>query len=98
MKKTEKKIPVSKLVNCRQFRKHIPKSDDAFVFPLPYPIRIGTDDNGAELIATHCCLKDLDGNGQVECCFCWINDFNQIVVISMGDSLKELPNSRQIVN
>lgn len=95
-----KKIPANKLVSCKEFRKRIKKSDDIFVFPLPFPMRVGEDSLGNEIIATHCVLKNLDEN-LVECCFCWINEEGSICLINMkvpeAEDLLE-PKRRELIN
>lgn len=80
------KIPVSKLITCKEFKKGIPKTDDVFVFPLPTPMVVGTMSDGTEMIATHCCLRDLDGKGAVENCFCQVTPEGQIMLFNLKDA------------
>lgn len=104
--KANGKIPVNKLITCKEFKKGIPKSDDVFVFPLPFPMEVGTTSDGTPMIATHCCLRDLDGDGAVENCFCTISKEGQIMLFNLKDAINDQDYSgykgksrtREIVN
>lgn len=104
-KKKSDKLPISKLITCREFKKGLPKSEEVFVFPLPAPMEVGTAEDGSPMIATHCCLKDLDGNGAVECCFCTIMEDGNIAVFNLRNAeaadfsgYRGKSRSREIVN
>lgn len=104
-KKKSSKIAVNKLITCREFKKGIPKEDGAFVFPLPAPMEVGTSVDGSPMIATHCCLIDLDGEGAVQNCFCTVTPENQIVIFSLREAeehefsgLKRKSRTREIIN
>ena len=105
VKKKSEKVAVNKLITCKEFKKGIPKTDDVFVYPLPSPMQVGTALDGTPMIATHCCLKDLDGDGAVENCFCTVTSQGQILLFNLKDAeesefngYKGRSRSREIIN
>jgi hypothetical protein len=82
--KEKKMLAVSKLVSCKEFKRDLPKTDEVFGFPLPFPTRVGISDDGKEMIATHCVLQKQD-DGSVISRFCFINDKKEICLINFSD-------------
>lgn len=77
-------LAVNQLVSCKEFKKDLPKSDDVFGFPLPFPLTVGTGIDGQDRIATHCVLQKQE-DGSVISRFCFINDKKEICLINFSD-------------
>lgn len=92
--KKVKKLAVNKLISVKEFIKNMKNVKDqssVFVFPLPIPMSVGEDLDGNELVATHCVLKDLEGNGSgaVQNCFARIGSDGKIVVIDVREAMED---------
>lgn len=92
--KENKMMAVNQLVSCKEFKKGIPKSDDVFGFPLPFPLTVGTSINGQKMIATHCVLQKQD-DGSVISRFCFINTKKEICLINFSDQAIQSGNTRR---